>query len=257
MPDLCRKRWPSSPTAARALIESQISILRMIQPATNESSPTRRRLDVGAQQLATVYAQAFLDAVTAAAARAAPFGADLAPADSVRPESVLAELDGFIAEGIDRFPKLEAVLTSALIQPEKKAALLDRVFKGRLSPLLLNFLKVLAHHGRLDILRSVHWAAHKLFDQSRGVVRVAVSSAVALDEPLKIRLTESIRQLVGGTPMLETHVRPELIGGLVMRVGDSVYDGSISTRLNKLRQQMIDRSVHEIQSRRDRFRSPE
>ena len=53
------------------------------------------------------------------------------------------------------------------------------------------------------------------------------------------------------------HVRPELIGGLVMRVGDTVYDGSISTRLNKLRQQMIDRSVHEIQSRRDRFRSPE
>jgi len=223
----------------------------MIEIAQHER-PARRRLDVGAQQLATVYAQAFLDAVDAAAAKGAPGGSD-----SVRAEAVLAELDGFLAEGIDRFPKLEAVLTSALISPDKKAALLDRVFKGKLSPLLLSFLKVLAHHGRLDILRSVHWAAHKLFDESRKVARVEVSSAVPLDEPLKARLTESIRQMTGGSPVLEMHVQPDLIGGLVMRIGDSVYDGSISTRLNKLRQQMIDRSVHEIQSRRDRFRSPE
>ena len=114
----------------------------------------------GAEQLATVYAQAFLDAAAAAAAKGASGGSTT--------ESLLAELDGFIAEGLDRFPKLEAVLTSALISPEKKGGPVGPRFQGRLSPLLLSFLKVLAHHGRLDILRSVHWAAHKLFDKSRG-----------------------------------------------------------------------------------------
>ena len=49
-------------------------------------------------------------------------------------------------------------------------------------------------------------------------------------------------------------VDPDLIGGIVLRVGDTVYDGSVATQLEQLREQMIDRSVHEIQSRRDRFR---
>ena len=48
-----------------------------------------------------------------------------------------------------------------------------------------------------------------------------------------------------------------LIGGLVLRVGDTIFDGSVATRLARVREQMITRSVHEIQSRRDRFSSPE
>ena len=49
---------------------------------------------------------------------------------------------------------------------------------------------------------------------------------------------------------------PALIGGAVLRVGDVVYDGSIANQLQIIRQEMIDRSVDEIQSRRDRFRNP-
>jgi F-type H+-transporting ATPase subunit delta len=114
-----------------------------------------------------------------------------------------------------------------------------------------------SHHGRLDILRPIHQAAHDLYDQMRGIVRVQVASAADLEEPLKLELTDSVRRIVGGKPVLEMEVWPELVGGMMMRVGDTVYDGSISTRLEKIRQEMIDRSVHEIQSRRDRFSSPE
>ena len=46
---------------------------------------------------------------------------------------------------------------------------------------------------------------------------------------------------------------PSLIGGVVLRVGDTVYDGSVARQLEQVREQMIDRSVHEIQSRRNRF----
>ena len=77
-----------------------------------------------------------------------------------------------------------------------------------------------------------------------------------LSDELKTRLTESVRSMFGHTPILDLQVRPELIGGIMMRIGDTVYDGSIATRLEQFRQQMIDRSVHEIQSRRDRFSSP-
>ena len=53
---------------------------------------------------------------------------------------------------------------------------------------------------------------------------------------------------------MEVKVDPELIGGAVVRIGDTVYDGSVAGQLERLESQMINRSVHEIQSRRDRFR---
>jgi len=58
-----------------------------------------------------------------------------------------------------------------------------------------------------------------------------------------------------GEPVLVRVVDPDLIGGIVFRVGDTVYDGSVASRLEQLRQQMIHRSVNEIQRRRDRFSS--
>ena len=61
--------------------------------------------------------------------------------------------------------------------------------------------------------------------------------------------------MLGGEPLVEQVVDPTVIGGAVLRVGDVVYDGSVANQLQILRQQMIDRSVHEIQSRRDRFRN--
>ncbi len=62
--------------------------------------------------------------------------------------------------------------------------------------------------------------------------------------------------MLEGEPVLDERVDPGVIGGIVVRIGDTVYDGSIANQLENLRQQIIDRSAHEIQSRRDRFRSP-
>jgi len=201
---------------------------------------SKRAVDVAGLQVATLYAQALLDATAA----------------SGKIEETLAELDSFVTEVLDKLPHLESLFTSALVADDKKAELVDRLLKGRASPILLNFLKVLGRHGRLDILRSVHQVAQGLLDEQRKMVRVEVATASPLSDELKSRLTESVRQMFGRTPILEVQVRSELIGGIMMRVGDTVYDGSIATRLEQFRQQMIDRSVHEIQSRRDSFSSP-
>ena len=56
-------------------------------------------------------------------------------------------------------------------------------------------------------------------------------------------------------PVLELTVDPTLLGGLVVRVGDNLFDGSVRTRIDTLRKQLIERSSHEIQSGRDRFSS--
>lgn len=219
----------------------------MIQSASNSKhASSGKQVDVASQQVATLYAQALLNAIGASGAA----GAD------GKVEQTLSELDSFITEVLDKIPHLEELFTSALVPDDKKAELVDRLLKGRVSPMLLNFFKTLASHGRLGILRSVHQVAQELLDEERNLVRVEVSTASPLNEEQKNRLTESVRSMFGRMPILELQVRPELIGGMMMRVGDTVYDGSIATRLEQFRQQMIDRSVHEIQSRRDRFSSP-
>ncbi len=212
----------------------------MARSAANRTF-SKRHVNVGAEQVATIYARALIDAAEAAE----------------QTEAVMDELDSFLVDVVGANPKFEAVLSSALIQPNEKNALLDKALSSQASPLFLNFLKVVSRHGRLDLLRPIHEAAHEIYDQMRGIVRVQVASAAELQEPMRHELAESVRRMIGGKPVLETEVWPELVGGMMMRVGDTVYDGSISTRLERIRQEMIDRSVHEIQSRRDRFSSPE
>jgi F-type H+-transporting ATPase subunit delta len=193
--------------------------------------------DVGSQNLATVYAKAFLGATESAGST----------------DASLAELDSLIADVLDKLPRLESILGSALVPPEEKIGLIDKAFGREGSKLVLNLLKVLAKHGRLDLLRGIRAAARKLVDQMRGRVRVQVATADELDAQGRQWLTDNLRGMLGGEPVLDISTRPDLIGGIVLRVGDTVYDGSVATRLSRMREQMIHRSIHEIQSRRDRF----
>jgi F-type H+-transporting ATPase subunit delta len=210
----------------------------MIDTSDNPKSKPAA-INVGAQQVAAVYAKAFLGA----AEKAGQTDALVEELSSVG--SVLAE-----------FPRLEAVFASALIDQDEKIEILDRVFGGKLSSMTLDFLRVLARHGRLEIVRAVDEQARKLHDALRGRVRVEVRTATPLDGHLAQRVEGSLRKLLGGQPYVDPAVDPELIGGVVLRVGDTVYDGSIARQLSQLREQMITRSIHEIQSRRDRFRHP-
>jgi F-type H+-transporting ATPase subunit delta len=85
---------------------------------------------------------------------------------------------------------------------------------------------------------------------------VALQTAAPLEDGLSRKLETSLRQLVGGQPQVGASVDPALIGGIVLRVGDTVYDGSLAWQLRQVRERMITRSIHEIESRRDRFRHP-
>jgi F-type H+-transporting ATPase subunit delta len=196
--------------------------------------------DPGAQRVAEVYAKAFIAAAEKAGDTAA----------------ALEELTAIESEVLERFPRLRSLLSSGFISAADKVQIVDRTFNGRVSSLVLNFLRVLAEHERLEVLRDVIRAARAQFDQMRGLLRVEVTTASPLTAELAAKIQQQLRGMFGGEPVLVPKVKPELIGGVVLRVGDAVYDGSVAARLADMRSRIINRSVHEIQSRRDRFSNP-
>jgi F-type H+-transporting ATPase subunit delta len=196
--------------------------------------------DVAVEHVGDVYAEALLGAAEKAGLT----------------DAVLAEFDSLLFDVLDVFPRLEEILASALVSHEEKSGVLDRTLGTQASPVFLRFLKVVSAHGRLDCLRAIHRQARRLCDRMRGRVRVQVSTATPLGADVAQRIAHGLRGLLDGEPVLDQLVDPDLIGGVVVRVGDTVYDGSVATQLQSVRQQMIDRTAHEIQSRRDRFRYP-
>ncbi|NQU26310.1 MAG: ATP synthase F1 subunit delta [Candidatus Nealsonbacteria bacterium] len=196
--------------------------------------------DVGVEHVADVYAEALLGATEHAG----------------QTDAVLAEFDELIQGVFARFPRLEAVLTSALVSDDEKVGIIDRLLAGRASPLVVNFLKVVADHGRLDLLRVIHRQAGLRRDKLRGRIHVELVTATEIDDALAQRIAARLRKALDGEPVIRRVTDPGLIAGAIVRIGDTVYDGSVANQLSNIRQQMIDRSVHEIQSRRDRFRHP-
>lgn len=214
--------------------------------ASPNASPKRQSFDIKVEVLARIYAKALLGAAIQAGVA----------------DQVVSDLAEIVHDLFNGHPELEGQILDLLhfnarIPDSEKDAMLDKMFGGKVHPILLNFLKVVTHHQRGIYLRAIEAELVKLFEESRGRVRVEVRTAERLEDE---GLIEAIRTGVlkrFGEPQLIKVTDPALIGGIVIRVGDTVFDGSIATELKRIREQMLHRSVHEIQSRRDRFGSAE
>jgi F-type H+-transporting ATPase subunit delta len=171
-------------------------------------------------------------------------------------DPALDELAEIEADVLKRFPRLAELLASSRVLRAEKDRILCAVFEGRASSLVLRFLRVLNRRGRLNILGSVLREARALWNRRNRRIPVQVRSAVPLDEAQLESLRQRLTRLVGGTPILTVATDASLIGGLVVQVGDHLYDASVKHRLAQLRQRLIEGKTHEIQSRRDQFSHP-
>jgi len=193
--------------------------------------------DVSAQRIARVYAEALLNAAEKRG----------------QVEGVLDDLEALVRDVFQREPQLEAILASGAIGRGHKRRLIERAFAGRADDVFITFLLVLNEHERLDLVRPILVAARALRDERAQKVRVEVQSAVPLPDDQRERLRQQLQARLRKQPILETRIDPDLIAGVVVRVGDWVYDASVRTQFSKIRNQLIERSSHEIQSGRDRF----
>jgi F-type H+-transporting ATPase subunit delta len=194
-------------------------------------------IDAGRQHLGSVYAKALLGAAEKAG----------------RADEVVEELEAIVADVLSKLPQLDEALKTPRLTHEERLPILDKAFGGRVSDTTLTFLKVVSKHARLDCLRAIARSARKLLNTTRGRVEVIVESAYPLSNPLRDRIVGRLTELLGQQVILSTAVNESLLGGLVVRVGDTVYDASLASRLKKMQEVTLDHTKQAIRESIDRF----
>jgi len=160
--------------------------------------------------------------------------ADIALAQGAA-EAVTQELTGFGALYAES-AELRNFLSSPAVTREAKHRVVEKLL-ARVggSKILRNFLLVVIDHQRALFLPEIVAAFQQVMRQRQGITEAQVSSAVELNAPQKAEMKSTLERLTGKRVEATFSLEPELLGGAVVRVGDTVYDGSLRSRLNELR----------------------
>lgn len=146
-----------------------------------------------------------------------------------------SDLSKLVALGSD------ATLVSLLQDPrlhfDSKAKLLSERFTD-VNPLALNLVYLLINRGKLSMIGDIAEGYQRLLDSYRGIERAEVTTVIPLDEKDKQRLAERLSAIVGKKVVVKPEIDPNLIGGIVARIGDKLLDGSTRSKLAALREEL-------------------
>jgi F-type H+-transporting ATPase subunit delta len=134
-------------------------------------------------------------------------------------------------------------LRSFLIDPgisaDDRTGLLDRVFKGRVSPLVMNIMGVLNSKGRLKLLPQIIEAYDELLDEQLGKVEVDVTVAQKLDAATLEEVRKKVSSALKKDAVIHQYVDEKIIGGMVLRVDDKLIDASVKSQLEALKRKLF------------------
>jgi len=158
------------------------------------------------------------------------------------PKKVGEELDAFEAL-LDQAPELRRVLVNAAIPPARKQAVLAELARlSPMSPVLRQFLALIATNDAFSLLRQIAADYGVRLLQHLQIVSAEVTTAVPLPAEREAGLARRIADATGKQVRVSTAVDPALIGGAVTKIGSVVYDGSVRRQLERLREQFIERA---------------
>lgn len=197
---------------------------------------TTQHITTDQQQLGEVYAKALLGVGE----------------KSGSTEALIGELQQVNA-AVDDLPNLADALMAPQISTDEKAALVEKAFAGKTSPAMMNFLKVVVQKDRFDCLPAVAIAAKQMHDQMSGKIQATLVTAEEVDDQTRNDIANKLSQKLGKQVELQPMVDPSIIGGIVVRVGDTVYDSSVAGQLEQVRTKALKRSADAIREQLNRF----
>jgi ATP synthase F1 delta subunit len=150
---------------------------------------------------------------------------------------LLREQLGQFADAVKDNRDLELFFFSPYFSTKEKQAGLDKVLDGA-DDRLISFLSLLIENHRMPVIFRVRREYDRLWEQENRLLPVVLTSAVELDEQTTNTLSAQIGERTGRTVTLTTRVEPDILGGIVVQVGNSILDASIRNRLEQLRTQV-------------------
>ncbi len=144
----------------------------------------------------------------------------------------LHQFSSVIAQNKD----LGGFLANPIFEQESKKKVLEKIIgKLSLSPMTINFLKLLIDKKRIDVLPDIETCYRQLMDETLQKVRVTVKTAFPLSGEMQSYITSSLKKMTGRSVEVTVEDDKNLLGGIVIGVGDTLYDGSIKNQLNNMR----------------------
>lgn len=150
---------------------------------------------------------------------------------------VVREQLGQVADALEGNRDLAVFFFSPYFSTEEKKKGLERAIVGA-EPILLNFLELLVEKHRMPILFRVRREFDRMWEEENKLLAVELTSAIELDQSVVSQLGERIGAQTGRRINLKSTVDPDILGGIVLRVGNSILDASIRNRLEQLRKQV-------------------
>jgi F-type H+-transporting ATPase subunit delta len=162
--------------------------------------------------------------------------------DSARKQGVVDQVEDelkTVDQTLRAVPRLARVLRAPTIPRAQKKELLQKAFGARVGQLTSRFLALAVERRRETILGEIYGEYQRLANEARNILPVQVTAAVPLTDPERAALATALSNRTGKNVTLEVDVDPEIMGGLMLRMGDTVIDGSVRSRLKQLRSRLL------------------
>jgi F-type H+-transporting ATPase subunit delta len=144
---------------------------------------------------------------------------------------------GEFADALSESRELQTFFFSPYFSTEEKKQGLDKALEGE-EDIVGNFLAVLIENHRMPALFRIRREIDRMWQDVNQLLPVQITSAIELDEAVTKQIGDEIGRQTGRTVELTSTVDPDVLGGIVVRVGNSILDASIRTRLERLRKQV-------------------
>lgn len=164
----------------------------------------------------------------------------LEPGSGIESKQVVEQLRA-LDETLAASAELRGVLLNPAVPPPRKRAVVGRLAEMLgVKGVVRNFFLMLIDRRRIDHMSEIRQAFEDMLDERMGLVRADVASASELGAPQREMLRDELSNLTGKQVRCEFEVDPELLGGAVVQIGSTVYDGSVRGRIEELRNKLVE-----------------
>ena len=135
-------------------------------------------------------------------------------------------------------------LDSPIIKTDKKIAVLNEVFKGKISELTLSFLTLITSKHRETLVKEIAEAFDEQYKQNKDIFTAVITSAKGLDNTTKNKVLDLLKSQIKGEVELLEKVDPNTIGGFILKIGDKQIDSSVARQLGNMKKQLTNKQLN-------------